>query len=563
MSDTRSGDYTWNPSEYAIITGALRLLSAIQSAETPPAEEYEDARAALNGVVHAWQANQIHVWTQTTYTIPLIASKAQYRIGIGAPDVGTQPRPLRISNGRLVLGQVETPLIEMSRLDYANLSGKTLPTGPPTQWFYDPQVPFGILTLDPAPDITTVANGGTVVLVGLRPMQSFDTQRNTADVPQEWISALRFALAVELAPEYDCPKDRFEIIKTLADEKLNIVKGWDIEQQGTSPLPYSQQVFQLISGALRLAGGCGAQEIPKLGVINNGFYALNAMVQAWQGKNIRVWAETDATLFLQPGQADYSIGPGSPDHCCLSKGWTQTALTATAVTGATALSVASISSINAGDHIGVWLDAGSLFWTTVLSASGTTVNLVGAMPSQATAGALVVDYTTDLIRPLKMPAARRYIFGNPAGGTPVAIEIPLGIMSRIDYANIPTKRVPNSVPVQIFFEPTLSAATVHIWPPMSAGNFNAVKMTVQMPLTTFPDLTQITNFPAEWNAALRFNLALELWSEHAERRAALKGDWNVQLLSAQAQEKLLDAQAWDREPESVYFGLSSYPATRN
>src|SRR5215472_1340055 len=106
-----SGDYSFNPSTYAIVTGAMRLISAIQSGEQPPAEEWEDGLAALNGLVHAWQANGIHVWTQTTFSVALVASKASYQIGIGAPDVGGSPRPLKITEGRLILGAEEIPLI--------------------------------------------------------------------------------------------------------------------------------------------------------------------------------------------------------------------------------------------------------------------------------------------------------------------------------------------------------------------------------------------------------------------------------------------------------------------
>lgn len=561
MSDTRSNDTRWNPSTYAIITGAMRLLSAIQSGETPPDDEYQDALTALNGVIHAWQANNLHVWTQVAFVVPLVTNKAAYTIGIGAPDIGNFPRPLKISGGRLTItgtGQ-EFPLIEMTRLDYANMSNKLMPPGPPTHFYYNAQLPYGIISLFPPPDAATAMNG-VVTLIGQRPMQTFDTQSDTADVPQEWISALRFALATDLAPEYDCPADRFKIIKGLADEKLEVVKSWDVEPQGTSTLPFSQSVYQLIAGALRLCGGCGPTELPTLSVINNGFFALNAMVKAWQATGIHVWTETDAMLFLQPVQEEYEIGDTSPDHCTYSNEVVQMQLTATANPGDRVISVNDVSQIAPEFKLGIWLDSGYMFWAHVNSTAATQINMDAAMPSQATSGGIVVCYQNDLVRPLKMPAARRYIFA-ALGGTP--IEIPLGILSRIDYAQIPTKKIPGSVPVDIFFEPTLVLSRVHIWPPMAVGQQNAVKMTVQLPLATYADLTTVNNFPDEWQDAIRFNLALNLWPEHAERRAAVKGDYNLQLITAQATDKLMTAQNWDREPESVYFGLQSFPDTRN
>jgi hypothetical protein len=488
-----SGDYSFNPSTYAIITGAMRLISAIQSGEAPPAEEYEDALASLNGVIHAWQTNGLHVWTQSTIDVPLVAGQASYEIGIGSADLPTIPRPLKITEGRLILGSDEEPLIAMSRWDYANLSNKLSPHGPPVQYFYDPQLPYGVLTVYPTPAIT-----GTCRFIGQRPLQTFDTQRDTADIPQEWVSALRFSLAVELGPEYDVPAERLKIVKELADEKLKVVQGWDTEQQGTTTLPFSQPVYQLIAGALRLCGGCGAQDTPSLGLINNGFYSLNALVQQWQGMDIRLWTEADAILLLRPGQTRYLIGPGSPDQVYLSKDWNDS------------------------------------MWPA------------GPFP------------TTPLPRPLKVPAARRYMIPPPGGH---GIETPLAVQSRIDYAFTPNKTTPG-MPTQFFFDPQLGMAVISIWP-APADTMTAIKFTCQLPLTTYADLTTADNFPDEWQNAIRYNLAVELWPEHAERRAAIKGDYNIQLVKGLADEKLMIARAWDKEPESVYFGLQQYSDVRN
>jgi hypothetical protein len=556
-----SGDYTYNPSSFQIITGAMRLIGAIQTGEVPPAEEYDDALASLNGMIHAWQANGLHVWTQTTIEVPLLGGQATYLIGIGSPGLSTTPRPLKITAGRFMFGDDETPLILMSRLDYANLSNKAVPEGVPAQYFYDPQLPYGVLTVYPTPLVDGVAK-----FVGQRPLQSFDTQRDTADIPQEWISALRFSLAVELGPEYDVPAERLKILKELADEKLAVVKGWDTELQGTTTLPYSQPVYQLIAGALRLAGGCGAQETPSLGMINNGFYSLNAMVKQWQGMDIRVWTQRDAILFLQPGQRTYRIGIGSPDHCCASDSYTQTFLTADAVAGTTALTVNSTSDMTVADHIAVLLDAQPgqpqrYLWTTVATiTSANTLTTTDPLPSQASSGARVLSYTNDLPRPLKAPAARRVVYpGNR--GIPTKIETPLSVFSRIDYS-FQTNKDNSGQVTGYFFDPKLGFSEFHTW--VTPGDADqAVQMTVQLPLTTYTDLTTIDTFPDEWQNAIRYNLAVEIWPEHSERRAAVKGDYSIQLVKGLADEKLMIARAWDREPESVMFGVSSYPASRN
>lgn len=556
-----SGDYSFNPSTFDIITGALRLIGAIQSGEVPPSEEYDDALASLNGLIHNWQASGMHVWTQTTYALTLVPGQNSYQIGIGAPDLN-QPRPLKVTEARLLIaGDKEPPLMPMSRWDYANLSNKHTPQGPPVEYFYDPQLPHGVLAVAPTPAATAIVN-----FVGQRPLQTFDTQRDTADVPQEWISALRFSLAIELGPEYDVPAERLKILKDLADEKVAVVKTWDTEPLGTSPLPFSQAVYQLIAGALRLCGGCGAQEIPTLGLINNGFYSLNAMVKEWQGRGIRVWQQRDATLFLQPGQRVYKIGVGSPDHCCASDSWVQTFLTAAAAASATSLTVNSTTGISVADHIAVLLDATSTqlqqyFWTTVATITPpNTLTLASGLPSGATSGARVVSYTNDLVRPLKVPAGRRMVYAGNLG-TPTRIETPLSVFSRIDYSFQTNKDNPGQI-TGFYFDPQLGFADISTWMTPEDAN-QAMMFTAQLPLTAYTDLTTVNNFPDEWQNAIRYCLAVELWPEHAERRAAVKGDYNVQLVKALADDKLMIAQGWDREPESVYFGLQRYTDARN
>lgn len=465
-------------------------------------------------------------------------------------------RPLRIFGARVVdlVTGVETPLIPMSRLDYANLSGKTAPGGAPAQYFYDPQLGTGLFSVYPAPPGGALA----VTFTSQRPLQDVGGAADTADVPQEWISALRFALAVELAPEYDCPAQRFEMLKAMAAEKFAMAAQWDQEPAGTTTCPFSQPVYQMIAGALRLCGAVGPQEIPRLGLVENAFASLNAMVQAWQASGIHVWAEEECVLFLQPGQLRYLIGAGSPDAVAVGGQWVGTVLAATAaqvtveqVTGAAGTGIA------VGWRVGIWLDAGTVFWTGVAAVAGGGLTLAAPLPSQATEGARVVAYPSPMVRPLRVPAARRRQFA-PDGGQ--AIEIPLVPMSRLDYANVPNKTVPGVV-TQFFYDPQLGAGVLHVWPaPSDSGS--AVVLTAQRPLTPFAGLGSAADFPDEWLAAMRWNLAAELWPEYNGSGKATGNTGQYLLLKQEAASKLMVAQSWDREPQSVLFGAGIGPAGR-
>lgn len=137
------------------------------------------------------------------------------------------PAARRLANAAQPANQIETPMNPMlSRLDYRSLPNKFTP-GVPTQAFYDPQLGTGQFYIWPAPqDSSSLIN-----FTFYRQIQDFDTAANTPDLPQEWLQALAFNLAVVLAPEYDCPPGRFQLLQAQAEGFLETVQGWDREPE--------------------------------------------------------------------------------------------------------------------------------------------------------------------------------------------------------------------------------------------------------------------------------------------------------------------------------------------
>jgi hypothetical protein len=123
-------------------------------------------------------------------------------------------------------GLLETPMNCFSRKEYMNLPNKTN-SGTPTAFFYTPQLSSGELYVWPAPVNSTYGCRFT----WYRPIEDFTTVANTSDFPQEWINALTWNLAVELAPDFSVPPARFQILKAQAMEKLELVQGWDREPE--------------------------------------------------------------------------------------------------------------------------------------------------------------------------------------------------------------------------------------------------------------------------------------------------------------------------------------------
>lgn len=142
---------------------------------------------------------------------------------------GTIERPNRITDMRrrhsLGSSNIDTPVTQiLGRRDYFMLPNKT-DTGIPVQAYYDPQRDTGRLYIWPAPD--TVDDH--LRFTYSRPLEDFDSLANDPDFPSEWLKALSFNLAVDLAPKYGLRP--FPEVIAQATNTREALLGWDREME--------------------------------------------------------------------------------------------------------------------------------------------------------------------------------------------------------------------------------------------------------------------------------------------------------------------------------------------
>lgn len=310
---------------------------------------------------------------------------------------------------------------------------------------------------------------------------------------------------------------------------------------GTVTFNYNRD--QIIRGALRKISAIASGETPDSQTVQDCADQLNAMVKAWMATGIHLWTESEAILFVQIGQPSYVLGPGSGDHS--TQVYTQTTLATAAALNATSISVVSNTNVANGGNIGVTLNSGNIFWTTVTTFSGTAVNLTTALTDSAPAGGQVYVASPNIDRPLRIPAARRWVAVSN-------IETPLIPLSRSDYRNLPNKLQTGMV-TQYFYDPRGGANTtgqIFLWPtPVDTTN-NNIKFTYYRPLQDFNTAANTPDFPQEWIDTLMWNLAKKMAPEFD------CPPQRYQMIAAEAATSLDLVSGWDREPESVYFGVN-------
>lgn len=327
---------------------------------------------------------------------------------------------------------------------------------------------------------------------------------------------------------------------------------------GTSS--WNINVTGIIRRALRQIGAFATGEVPDAFSFNDALLALNAMVKEWDALGIHLWTESEAILFLQPGQVIYQLGNNlnaqSPDRATQMQppNFTQTTNVNQLSFGQTVVQLTSAANIFAGDNIGITMESNnSFFWTTVAAPpSGNNVTLSSALPGASAAQSIVVDYTLPVLRPLRVVSARRF-------NLPSLIETPMILMSRLDYQDLPNK-YDTGTPTQFFYNPAGGAVPyglAYVWP-SPVTNQDAVRFTWYRQIQDFDTQNNIADLPQEWINALTWNLALELGPEYdcpADR---------YQIIEKRAAVSLDRVQGFDREIESVRFGpqLDGQPFSR-
>lgn len=108
---------------------------------------------------------------------------------------------------------VDIPLGFMNLEEYQSITDKTADSDP-TAIFYEAQLTNGQLYTDFEPDDVTKQ----IYCVFLSPIEDFDVLTDTPDYPQEWFRALKYQLAMDLAPEFGRPIAAD--LKVLRDESL-------------------------------------------------------------------------------------------------------------------------------------------------------------------------------------------------------------------------------------------------------------------------------------------------------------------------------------------------------
>lgn len=204
-----------------LIKSSLRLIGALAANSTPNAEAIRDGIEALNLLLGELR-NRGLLTINERQTFNVVASTYSYAIGAGLTWNGRTP--LKVLSAYLRINTTDYPLDVIGESEYMEIEDKAL-VARPSKLYYAPSADTGTIYLHGSPDVNC-----TITI--LNPiLTSYTSGSTTISLPSGELQMLKYALGLELAPEYgSIDPILLQLIMRRANETMAAVKSSNLKK---------------------------------------------------------------------------------------------------------------------------------------------------------------------------------------------------------------------------------------------------------------------------------------------------------------------------------------------
>lgn len=214
-----------------IITGASRLIGVTFKSEALDSDEAADGLVSLNDMLSSWSNNGLLVPYRTWESFN-VSGASFYSIGAGQTLNTVRPSFIRAAFIRS--GNVDYSMECITDEQYESITFKSITSPFPDYLTYDNGYPYGKIRMYPQ-----LSPSAELHLLTEKPLTSFATLTTTVDLPPGWNKALRFNLAIDMAPEYGVEVPA-SVVKGASDSKAEIM----LAIAKNRPIKFKRNVLQ-------------------------------------------------------------------------------------------------------------------------------------------------------------------------------------------------------------------------------------------------------------------------------------------------------------------------------
>ena len=186
-----------------MIESSMRLIGAIGRGQTAADQEHEEGLKVLNRLLDSWNQRRELIYEVSRNEATLTANQNPHTIGLavggGSDGDIAVVRPQMIEEASIIPdgSNFELPVNVLTRAEYRAIPNKELSAPYPTELWYEREWPLGKIWLYPEP-----SGAAELVFYVWKQLPSGMELDDRFSVPPGYRQAIRYNLAVELAPEY-------------------------------------------------------------------------------------------------------------------------------------------------------------------------------------------------------------------------------------------------------------------------------------------------------------------------------------------------------------------------
>lgn len=229
------------------------------------------------------------------------------------------------------------------------------------------------------------------------------------------------------------------------------------------------------------------------GTLNKKVYrAMNLFLKQMETDGGHLWTQTEGTLFLQKGQAEYDFATAK-----VTNTYYETITTAASSSGSAVVSVTDADNMTVADEMGVLLTDGSIQWSTIASISSLEITMDDVLTQDTLAGGKVYNFNDALDSVSRIIDVRRKEETN--------YEIPINFDSRDNYMDLPNKSE-TGMPIQAYYSRQRVNGIMYVWPAAIDAK-SVLNFTYERQLDIVENTTQELDIPNYWFNAFIWGVA--------------------------------------------------------
>lgn len=264
----------------------------------------------------------------------------------------------------------------------------------------------------------------------------------------------------------------------------------------------------IITLAFQLINVYDLQDTPSTTDINFAANLLNGIVKVWETEGIKLWKRKQGYLFPALNQSSYQLGSISGSDNCTNS-YIATTIAVAAANNASTIALTSVTGMAVNDNIGIELDNGIRYWTTITAINTGTkvITLANNITNTAAVNNTVITYTTKLNRPLQLINAT--VLDLKSNNTESLIQL----IGHDEYKAFPVKNTAGK-PNNIYYDKQINNAlpysgTLYLFPTPNLVSW-IITFEYLDSIQDFTNSTDTMDLPQEWLYPLAFGLAVEL-----------------------------------------------------